>query len=347
MTAGESNNNTVVGTGVALAGNLVLDRTEASVAAGADLNSLGEIAVEAEGNQSLTSESAGIATAGEGDLPASLTADFLLATTSATIGDGARIDVGATGGTASQNLLVLAQDKTLLNANAGSLGVGTLAGVGAAAQFSDLSKQTTAEMDGTVHVAGTMQVQALSAERGLTAADSGALGAGVAVAAGAAVQLGDLLTKAEIGGDARVLAVGDVVVTAFDTTQMDVFAGVLNGALAAAAGAGVGAIGLIKTTEALIDADAVVDAEGQGAGTQAMTGLAISFVPDNPGPGEVGTPFLPTALSDIFGVLLNNPLHNLISPVASISVRRIQLERAGGDTGLHHHPRRRGDRAVA
>ena len=318
VTAGESNNNTVVGTGVALAGNLVLDRTEASVAAGADLNSLGEIAVEAEGNQSLTSESAGIATAGEGDVPASLTADFLLATTSATVGDGARIDVGATGGTASQNLLVLAQDKTLLNANAGSLGVGTLAGVGAAAQFSDLSKQTTAEMDGTVHVAGTMQVQALSAERGLTAADSGALGAGVAVAAGAAVQLGDLLTKAEIGGDARVLAVGDVVVTALDTTQMDVFAGVLNGALAAAAGAGVGAIGLIKTTEALIDANAVVDAEGQGAGTQAMTGLAISFVPDNPGPGEVGTPFLPTALSDIFGVLLNNPLHNLISPVASI-----------------------------
>jgi len=317
-TAGEDVNGTVAGTGISLAGNLMVDHTAANVIAGADLNSLGQIRIEADGTQSLQSESAGTATAGLGAVPASLTADVLLATTAASVGDGAKIDTGITGGTATQNLLVLADDSTSLNATAGSLGAGALAGAGAAAQFSDLLKQTTADMDGTVQVAGSVEVEAQSKEAGFTAADAGAMAAGVSVAGGAGVQMGDLLTHAAIDGDAHVRAVGDVVVTALDTTQMDVFAGAVNAAVAASAGAGIGAIGLMKTTEALIENNAVVDAEGEGAGTQVANGFTISFVPGSSIPGEVAKPFLPSALTDIFGILLNNPLHNLISPVGSI-----------------------------
>src|SRR6185312_9000783 len=54
------------------------------------------------------------------------------------------------------------------------------------------------------------------------------------------------------------------------------------------------------------------------AGSQAATGFDVSFVPDNPKPGEVDHPFLPTAIKDIFSILLNNPLHNYLSPVGSI-----------------------------
>ena len=182
-------------------------------------------------------------------------------------------------GTTTQNLLVLSRDITTLDAMAGSLGVAGLVGAGAAAQFSDLVKQTTADVDGKVQTGGSVIVDATSAETGLTQADAGALGVAVSVAGGAGVQMGQLLTHAAIDGDAVVFAIGDVVVTASDMTEMDVLAGGMSAALAASAGAGIGAIGLIKTTEALVENNAVVDAEGQGAGTQVATGFTISFVP--------------------------------------------------------------------
>ncbi len=315
-TAGDSIGGTVAGAGVSLAANLVVDHTEASVVAGARLDSLGTIRIEADGTQSMQSEAAGTASAGLAAIPASLTADALLATTAASVGDGARIDMGGLG-TTTQNLLVLSRDITTLDAMAGSLGVAGLVGAGAAAQFSDLVKQTTADVDGKVQTGGSVIVEATSAETGLTQADAGALGVAVSVAGGAGVQMGQLLTHAAIDGDAVVFVVGDVVVTASDMTEMDVLAGGMSAALAASAGAGIGAIGLIKTTEALVENNAVVDAEGQGAGTQVATGFTISFVPDNPGPGQVATPFQPLFLADIFSTLVNNFTHNLLTPVGA------------------------------
>ncbi len=316
-TAGYLVGGIVAGAGVSLAGNLVVDHTEASVDAGASLDSLGTIRVEADGVQSLGSDSAGTALAGLAAVPASLTADTLLATTAASIGKGAQVDANLQGG-ATQQLQVLAQDTTNLDSAAGSLGFGLLTGAGAAAQFADLVKQTTADVDGDVQVQGSVVIDAESAEKGVSAADAGSLSAAVAVAGGAGVQMGQLLTHAAIDGDAHVHAVGDVVVTAHDNTELDVLAGGFDAALAASAGAGVAAIAFTKTTEALVDDKAQVDAEGRGNGTQVATGFGISFISDNPGPGEVGKPFLPTALKDIFGVLLNNPIHNLLSPVGSI-----------------------------
>ena len=317
-TAGYAAGGLVGGAGVALAANLVVDHAEASVMAGADMTSLGQISIEAFGAQDMTSQAEGVAAAALGAVPSSLTLDVALATTTASIGQGAEIDFGPASANQHQSVAVLADDTTTLNATAGGIGVAGLAGAGVSGQFSDIIKQTEADIDGLVNANGDVEALAYSFEAGLTQADQGAVAGGATAAGSAAAQLGQILTHAAIGSDAKIHANGNVIVNALDMTLMDVSAGGLDAALVASAGAAIGAIGLDKQTEALIDSKATVDAEAKWGATQYLDGLTVSFGSSAPQAGEAPKPLLPDTLTHIFGVILDNPWSSFLTPVQSI-----------------------------
>ncbi len=203
--------------------------------------------------------------AGTVGLAGSAMATDLSSATSATIGDRARINPPDPQVPAPvleiQSVRVFAADDTRIRSSAGALaGSGTVS-VGVATDIELISKSTRAAIGTGAVIAADddVSVEAYSSEDLLSIVGSVAGAGKVAVAGSVAVAKMNLNTTAEIGDSANVLAKGNVIVAADDTTRIVQAAGGISGAIVGA-GATVATVVLDRQTNARIDDFATVDA---------------------------------------------------------------------------------------
>ena len=235
-------------------------------------------------------------------------AEVIIATTHATVGDGAQINPGDGADGAAQSVLVAAGsgNSTLSVAGAFTAGLVAASPTADVAVF-DLDTRATVGTGASVLALGNVTVAAHADEDFLTIAASGS-GAyqGIAVAGTVAGIFVDDTTLATVGSNATVRANGDVTVSAADDTQADLFVGT---ATFGGAGASIGATPVVKDTEASIGTGATVDAlaNAAGAGTH---GLAVTAASSE-------TLFTLTAAGSIAGFLLSGSISATVADVTT------------------------------
>ena len=220
---------------------------------------------------------AGAAGAGEVGVAGSATVNVLTEKTQATIGQSSTINTVNTGAGTAQDVNLLASDQTTIDDAAGSLAIGIgAAGIGAGADVEILSKDTEAYLAPSVNVnaAEHVLVNAVSSENLLSIAGSIGVGDSVGIAGAASVYTVALTTKAYIGAQDVVSAGGNVVLGADDESTLNMVDGALAGSPDFGGSvSGAVAIPIIaKTTQAYIDAGAIVDALGTKGATTVRTG---------------------------------------------------------------------------
>jgi hypothetical protein len=207
-----------------------------------------------------------------------------------------------TGAHSGQTVNVLASDELSLFSLAGAASIGGSAGIGAGADVGVVTKRTEARIDDSavVNAENDVEVRARSVEdvSSLSAALGGGGSAGIAGAAGVYVM--NLTTIASIGSErtetltpegATVQAGDSVVVSAEDSTELDLIGGTITAGGSASLGAAAVVPVINKTTEAFIGANSSVTGLAQGDGVEAHTGtFAVAFTPDEFEIGEVPSP---------------------------------------------------------
>jgi len=163
--------------------------------------------------------------------------------------------------------------------------------IGAGLDVEFVRKDTRAYVAGQVDASRDLLVRAISDEDVTSIVGTRSVGNDLTVAGSAATCILDLSTKAFIESSAVVHAVGNVLVSAEDRTEIDLIAGARNAALVGSAGAAIAAPVIIKTTEAYLATGATVTAEGNRAALDAPTGqFDIQYVDQTGGDGEVKPP---------------------------------------------------------
>ncbi len=305
-------NSAVDGAGVALSVNLVSNQTLAFIDKNATVDSANVLFITAQGTQSLDAEAESGAGGGNDNIPASISINAVDASTLAYTASGVAINQHSAPAS-TQTILLTAAGSTFFAGQAGGAGAGGSFGVGASADFGFLKQDTEATIDGTTSAGGGIALQATSLERVSSQATSNGETSAVDVAGSAAVQIEDITTRAFIPAGLTVHAGGSILLSARDDNDLDAIAGARDTSVGATAGAGIAVASVTKTVEAFVDSNAVVDADGSGPAINANNGFTITYVPDEAGPGEVGRPFLPNALTDLFNVVFDNPLYTFVS----------------------------------
>lgn len=253
------------------------------------------VSVVASSHEEIQTLAAGGAGAGRVGVAGSATVTILDEKTSATVDEGARINVGATNIGAQQSVVVRASDTTDLLGIGGSLAVGGNAGIGAGADVGVIDKVTTAAIASSaaapteVTARKNVIVDARNSEDITSIAGSVGGGGSAGIAGSASVYSMTNITRASIGRNARVEAEGNLLVAADDATEMDIIAGGLALGGSAGVGAAAGVQVISKTTEAFIDGDAEVialglDPEGIAAATG---GFGVDYVANADDDNEV------------------------------------------------------------
>ncbi|WP_299742259.1 leukotoxin LktA family filamentous adhesin [Devosia sp.] len=234
------------------------------------------VVVNASGQNAVRSLVVGAAGGGTAGIAVSGNVPVILSNITASIEDGARINIDNAGGSgANQSVTVAAVSDVYRIGVAGSVGIGTV-GVGAGVETSFIKPITSATIGSAqVNAKRDVVVTARSTQDYAGAAAAAAVAAGAAVAGGFSVLVLDSFTEARIGG--IVHADGNVVVLADDITRSAALAG---SAAIDIVGAGVGgsiALGVLtKRTSATIAANAVVTALGNSADVTVRDGTSFS-----------------------------------------------------------------------
>jgi hypothetical protein len=228
---------------------------------------------------------AGAAGGGQFGVAGSATVNMLTDVTRAYVDQSTTINKSNTGAGKAQDINLLASDLTTITNVAGSAAVNRgFLGIGGGADVEVLNKDTEAYLAPSVTAQATEHVliNAISNENLLSIAGSiGVTGDNGGIAGAASVVNATLRTNAYIGASAVVGAGGNVVLAANDDSNLYV----VDGTLAGNAGAGFSLSGSVaipiisKTTQAFIDADAIVDALGTKGPSSVRTGtFTASFV---------------------------------------------------------------------
>ena len=214
-----------------------------------------------------TEEVLGISVAGAGaadlGLGGSAVANDITRTTQAIIGP--RVDVNVNNiGDDQQSVRVLAIDDTKITSAAGALVGSGSVGAGLSTDVQLIKKNTQAIIDtqATVQTSNEVSVEAFAKEDFISVSGSIAIAGEVGVAGTAAVFNLTSQTLATIGSSATVLAVGNVIVSADNPTNLLQIAGGLSGGSSAGVGITAAATVLDKTTLATISNLAIVDGRG-------------------------------------------------------------------------------------
>ena len=248
------------------------DTVEAFVGASANLT-VNSLTVTATSSEKLLTVAAGGGLAGSAGIAGSATVNILNETTLAYIDQGATV-------TALQSITIRAYDDTQIFSVAGAIGGGGSAGIGAGVDVGVISKRTEAYIGPSANISAitNITVEALSSEAITSIAASLGVGGSVGIAGSASVYTVTNTTRAYIGNAATVTADGSVLVSAADDTGIVAIAGSVSGGGAAGIGAGAGVAVINKTTEAFIDQNADVTAQGLGNGITVNTGkFGIGF----------------------------------------------------------------------
>ena len=212
---------------------LVLNTTVlATIGSSANVTAGTGLSVEASESDDILAIVAGVAVGGTAGVAGSATVNVLTETTTADIGDLARINVTA------GDLDVAADDASSVISVAGDLAAGGTAGVGVGVDVGVYTKHTNAYIGDAVNaaVSGNIEVTAQSAEDLISVAAGVAVSGTAAVGVNAGVHVFTLQTRAFIGDDplaplnlgpGNVLAGGDVVIAANDASNINEIVGVL------------------------------------------------------------------------------------------------------------------------
>ena len=241
-----------------------------ATASGVIVNATGETAVR----------SLAVGGAISGTASVSISANVPVITTSiiASIDAGAKINVANNVGAAAgkQSVIVAAAGDTYRAGLAGSL-AGGVVGIGGGLDTAIFSPTIIASLDAEVNASRDVMVSARGHEDFVGAAAAAGVGVSVGVAGGVSVLSLDAVTRASIGGTARIDAGGNVAVIADDVTRTSTMAGALGiGATGGGVGGAVGVTMLAKTTEALIAANAQVTGRGNYGSLTVHDGSSFS-----------------------------------------------------------------------
>lgn len=204
----------------------------------------------------------------------------IVGTTSATIGNGAKINQRDTvSAGAFQSVIVAATNQTYALNIVGAVAGGGAAGIGASLSTAVVANNTSATIGDNALVSATnnVAVTALAGEDLAMVAAAGAAGGYAGIAGGLSLTSIDNSTSALIGKNAVVVADNNVIVAANDITRGATFAGsiVLSGGGAVGAAVSVGLIN--KQTTATIDTGARVSGLAEGTDTFAeLTGAGAT-----------------------------------------------------------------------
>jgi hypothetical protein len=301
------------------------DTTEALIGAGADVTVQGNsgLTVAAIGSETVKPLALGAVGAGSDGVAGSIVLTRLNQTTRAHVDADANI-IGrnlTSPGTTRPNVKVEATNNTDLFSLAGvAQGAGTK-GLGAALDTAFVTKQTqawiaegtTVDADGNVQVAATSSEDATS----LAATAGGAGSRNIAGAAAAYVL--DVTTHAILGDNptdevvpatpANIHAAGNVLVSATETTELDLITGAAEGAGQSSFGGAANVSTIKKETVALVADGTIVAADASDSVTALSpnTGkFGISFPTQSFGANEVRPPIINTANTDSTGDGVND-----------------------------------------
>ncbi|MCX2983413.1 leukotoxin LktA family filamentous adhesin [Halieaceae bacterium IMCC14734] len=259
------------GVGASAAAHVAVDRTTASIGKDAQVDAKKDTTVSAV-NDDLAINGV-ISGGGGGKVGVILTgsANIILGTTEASIGEGARINTDATYDDPAQNVTVKAQDDTLVVDVAGAVAGGGKAGVGAALDTIVFVKDVHATIDSGAEVEAQNDIKVIADAKetatSVTAAFAGGGNAGVSGAVSVVVNSSDVsaVIADDVHNDAtnkatEVHAGGDVIVDADEAYLGVMIAGSGAGGGTAGVGGSVAVSTLVNSTKAQIGDNAVVSA---------------------------------------------------------------------------------------
>lgn len=215
---------------------------------------------------------AGSASSGAATLGAAITVADV--TTSAYVGNNARINQDNTGAGSNQDVLVAAGSDYSSIGITGSVGIGGINSIGGAAlspaldlNVVNLTTEAWIGDDARVDALDNIDIIAESSQDFLTVAIGLALSGGQTFALSLAGSLSVVnvnnRTSARVGKRSRIEAGGNLRVSAFDATEADIITGagaLAAGPIGAAVGGSLAVTPIQKTTEAYIDQGAIVTA---------------------------------------------------------------------------------------
>jgi ubiquinone biosynthesis protein UbiJ len=262
--------------------------THAYIGSGATVNVAGATTLTASAAEDLTTFAIGGAAGGSAGVGGAAIVNVMNTDTDAYIGANAKVNKAQT--LTNQSVGVQATDATSLFNVVGAAGVGGSAGVGASVDVDVITKNTQAYVGNGawVETAGNLTVQAASSEDLRSIALGFGAGGSAGVAGSVAVYSLTTTTKGYLDDNSTLRAKGSALISADDTTSLDLIAGSAAGGGSAAVGAGVGVTVFSKTTQAYVGNNADVVALGNGSAVTAATGdFNVSTGSTISGDGEV------------------------------------------------------------
>ena len=283
---GVSTNGAGIGAGLDV--GVITKHTQAIIGV-ASVMAGGNITVHATGNETIVSVSANAGIGGSTvGIAGSASVEFLDTHTFATVADGTGSGLGLHATlNAGGDVSVHAETHFDLKGIAGSLGVGSSAGVGAANETLVHHDEVQAVIGNYAQVTSNggngVTVNAESTEQiiGITVAGGFASTAGVSGSAAVNAIL-DENTTARVGAGAQVTTTaGSLIVNASDDTTMVTIAGSLAASGTASVGVGVDVASIGKTTKAYIDSGVTTHISGNievtASATEDITSVAVGL----------------------------------------------------------------------
>ena len=260
--------------GSALAVNFHLDSVDALVAPVAMLDAGRGIRIIANSAHRLDAQAVGMGSSTENTASGSVAANNLLSRTWATSALGLlNMRPGGPAATAGQRIDVRATSLTTMDAIAGAPAVSAGIATGGSASVGLLGKDTQALINGGAKSATDIAIQAISRETVLGYAGTGKLAPSLPIAGGMTLYVVAPQIRALIGPAAYLHALGNVLISTDDATDL---AGPQRRrgprAVASAAGAGISGVAVLRTNLALVAPLSSVVAEGRTAAISAATG---------------------------------------------------------------------------
>jgi len=296
-----------VGVGASIGANLLLTETEASIGENAEIQAKGTLRIDAEADEAMISGTIAGAGGGKVGVAGSIGINSVLTRTEASVGQGTHVNTDAAFSTSGQEVLIAADDSTvvvgLAAGGAGSKDIG-LAGalstniLGKSVQAFIADDTRTDGQYAQVNAQKKVSLNAESTDVHVSITGTGAGGGSVGVAGSVGLGLLANEVKAYVGKGAHVDTDGNLLVNAQDDAIAVLFTGSGAGGGKAGVGTSIGATAFIGDTRAFIAEGADVSARGQGAADEVYSGAGVIApqpeTPDAPSDTFAAKPTLST-----------------------------------------------------
>lgn len=283
------------GVGASIAGNVLANQTRAGIGDNAKVAAKNDVNVAAVADElAITAVVAG-AGGEKAGVAGAISANVIVGSTEAVIGQGAQINTDAAYDGGARNVAITARDDTVVVGIAGGGAGGGKAGVGAALDTTVLIKTVKAyvedDTDGLnvarVNADRNVQIDA-SASEVITSVAMGFAGGGNAGVGGAvAIAVNKNDVQAGIGQSAIVDSAGNVLVNAQDDVSAVLTAGAGAGGGDAGVGGSLAVATLLGSSKAYVGEGATVNARGNADAADVYVGETViavqSETPVNPG----------------------------------------------------------------